>query len=143
MKAAREAARLGYTNVHTFRDGIPGWVAAGYELDTSQALTEYKISTLNTSELFNSLDNVLVVDVRNNSEVENMGAFPNSIHMPFEDLERRYEEIPMEKQIVVIDFSGVEYRCAANFLKSKGYNNVKGLLGGVKDWIKQGNALIK
>lgn len=127
----------------TFRDGIPGWIAAGYELDTSQALPDHTIVTLNAHELFNALYSVRVVDIRNNSEVSNMGSFPNAIHIPFEDLDRRFAEIPKGEQIVIVDFSGVEYRCAANFLRSQGYENVRGLQGGAKDWIKQGNALIK
>lgn len=127
----------------TFRDGIPGWIAAGYKLDTSKALPEHKIYTINSHDMFNSLYTVLILDVRNNTEVQNMGAFPNAIHIPFDDLDQRYKEIPKGEQIVVVDYSGVEYRCAANFLISKGYKNVKGLQGGVKDWIKQGNTLIK
>ena len=134
---------MGYTHVYTFRDGIPGWIAAGYKLNRTQALPEHKIDTLNAHELFNALYTVLILDVRHNAEVKNMGAFPNAIHIPLDDFDRRYAEVPKGERIVVVDYSGVEYRCAANFLISRGYKNVKGLQGGVKDWIKQGNTLIK
>ena len=31
-RAAEKAVELGYTNVYAFREGIPGWKAAGYPL---------------------------------------------------------------------------------------------------------------
>lgn len=78
------------------------------------------------------------MDIRNPMEVRNMGRFPHAVHIPFEDLESRSADVPRDKPIVIVDFSGVEFTCAGAFLKELGLEDVRGLQGGVKDWIKQG-----
>lgn len=110
-------------------------------MDTTNALPDCRVPTINALELDKQLATVLVVDIRNEQEVVSMGEFPNSIHIPFEELEQRYLEIPKGKKIVVIDYSGVEFSCAAAFLRHHGWNAVMGLQGGVKDWIRRGKPL--
>jgi len=134
---------LGYKNVQTYIAGIPGWVAAGYRLDTSQAVPKVEIVTINSFELNVVKDSVNVVDIRNIQEVSDMGEFQSAMHIPLEELDKRYVEIPKGKPIVLIDYSGVEFICAGAYLKNMGFEDVRGLQGGVKDWIKQGFSLAR
>ena len=124
--------------MRTFSAGIPGWVAAGFTLDTSNAIPASNISSVNALELKSNLSDVFILDIRNQLEVLSMGSFPNSLHIPFEDLEAESSKVPRDKTIVIVDFSGVEFQCAGSYLKEIGINDVRGLQGGVKDWIKQG-----
>jgi rhodanese-related sulfurtransferase len=134
---------MGYKKVFTFKAGVPGWVAAGFELDTSLAIPACKVPSVNSVQLKTMQQQVLVLDIRNQLEVMTMGRFSNALHIPFEDLEMRSKEIPRDTAIVVVDYSGVEFNCAGGYLKEMGVQDVRGLQGGVKDWIKQGYDLEK
>ncbi len=59
-------------------------------------------------------------------------------------LSRRFQEIPADKRIVVIGFTGnTKWMPAAWFLKNKGYNDVMILKGGIKAWQEEGLPLEK
>lgn len=134
---------MGYQKVFTFKAGVPGWVAAGFELDTSQAIPACRVPSINAVQLKSILGDVRILDIRNQLEVLTMGRFTDALHIPFEELETRFKEIPGDKAIVVVDFSGVEFNYAGGYLKEMGFTAVSGLQGGVKDWIKQGYDLEK
>lgn len=134
---------MGYKNVRTFKAGIPGWVAAGYELDTSKAVPKVKIPTVTSRQLDETRGNAVVVDLRVDLSRSKMGKFPNAIHIPLDQLMTRYREIPEDNPIVLVDYSGVEFPAAGHFLIHKGYGDVKGLQGGLLDWINQGFKLEK
>lgn len=134
---------LGYRQVYTFKAGIPGWVAAGFAVDASKAIPIHNIPSINAVQLKSIQSDVFIIDIRNQLEVLSMGRFPEALHIPFEDLEARSTTVPHEKAIVVVDYSGVEFQCAGSYLKELGVNDVRGLQGGVKDWIKQGYDLEK
>ena len=78
---------------------MPGWVAAGFELDTRQSIPECRVLSINAKQLKSILGNVRILDIRNQLEVLTMGRFPNALHIPFEDLEARSEEIPSEHSL--------------------------------------------
>jgi rhodanese-related sulfurtransferase len=42
-RAAEKAVSLGYKNVHAFREGLPGWTAAGYPTVSIEKLPDVKI----------------------------------------------------------------------------------------------------
>ena len=60
-RAAEKAVSLGYKNVYAFREGLPGWTAAGYPTASIEKLPDVKIKRITTSELSGQLDNNLVV----------------------------------------------------------------------------------
>ena len=54
--------------------------------------------------------------------------------IPLPELAQRYVELPAEQEIVVYCRSGGRSGQAVEFLKSKGYNNVRNLPGGTLRW---------
>lgn len=78
-------------------------------------------------------DNKLIlVDVRQPEElVGSLAALPNSVNIPLPELANRYQEIPTDKQVIVICRSGNRSSQAAHFLVQKGYQDVLNLQGGM------------
>ena len=136
-KAAGLVAKKGYINVRWFRDGIPAWVKAGYPLDKKDALPKTKVPTINARKLNDIVGDVTIVDIRPAS-LHEMGSIKGSYKIPTGRLSQRYAEIPKDKPVVISDHMGKQALVAARFLKSKGYENVQGLQGGIMAWVGQG-----
>jgi rhodanese-related sulfurtransferase len=125
-----------------FRDGIPAWVRAGYPLNTEKALPKIDIPSINTRQLKEIIDEVHVVDIRPESLYE-MGWIAGSQKIPLTLFPQRYTEIPKEKTIVLIDHVAKQVLMAGRFLKTKGYEKVLRLQGGLMAWVSQGYPLEK
>ena len=141
-KAAGLVAKKGYSNIMVFRDGVPGWVKAGYSLSKKNALPKTKIPTVNADKLKSMLGDVEIVDIRTKS-LYKMGWIKGSVKIPLGFLSKRYSEIPKGKKIVVVDHAGKQVLISARFLKSKGFGDVSRLQGGLMSWSRQGLSLEK
>ncbi|HFU75701.1 MAG TPA: rhodanese-like domain-containing protein [Arcobacter sp.] len=80
----------------------------------------------------------LLVDIREWDEVE-MVAFgmENLLQIPQSEMEQRFREIPVDKEIIVGCHSGVRSQHVILFLMEKGLNTVYSLKGGIRDWEDQ------
>ncbi len=141
-EAAGLAAKRGYTRVMTFKEGIPGWVKAGFSLDTQHALPGLEVSSLGADEVKGLLDKAIILDVRTPS-LYGMGCIKGSYRIPLEHLSDRFSEIPKGRKIIVVDHAGKQVLVAGRFLKTKGYEDVERLQGGLMAWMTRGFALEK
>jgi rhodanese-related sulfurtransferase len=141
-EAAGLVAEKGYTNIATFKEGIPGWVKEGFPLNKEHALPNSEVPSLNAGELKGLLGNVVILDIRG-PILYKMGWIKGSQKIPLGQLSARVAEIPKGKGIVVVDHAGNQVLAAGRFLKSKGYEDVKRLQGGVMAWVSQGLNLDK
>jgi rhodanese-related sulfurtransferase len=67
-----------------------------------------------------------VVDVRTDIEVQTLGAYPGSIHVPSADLAKRASSLfGKEDRLLLYCNSGQRARAAAEKLKTMGYSNVR------------------
>jgi len=78
----------------------------------------------------------VILDVREPQEYQ-INRIPGSILMPLGDLPKRYVELEPNAAIVTQCKSGVRSAKAQEFLRSKGFTNVRNLTGGVLGWIDQ------
>lgn len=141
-KAAGLVADLGYSNVMTFKGGIPAWVKAGFALDKTGSLGKEKIPTVSANKLKGMLGSAQVVDIRSPS-LYAMGWVPGSIKIPLGKLSAGYAAIPKNTPLVVVDHAGKQVLIASRFLRSKGYTDVQRLQGGLMTWNRKGYALEK
>ncbi len=139
-KAAGLVAKQGYTNVMTFKGGIPAWVKAGFSLDRTSSMEKVKIPTVSAETLNGKLDSVKVLDIRSPS-LYAMGWIPGSTKIPLGKLSAEYSAIPNDKPIVVVDHAGKQVLIASRFLKINGYENVQRLQGGLMKWSQKGYSL--
>jgi len=84
-------------------------------------------------------EGALIVDVRNSSEVENVTFdVPNYINIPLNELEDRINEIPKDKEIVMVCRSGERSIKTTYFLMNAGYKNVSNMRDGIIKWASKG-----
>ena len=76
-----------------------------------------------------------MLDVREPEEMAD-GVIAGSINIPMDDVEHRLDEIPAEREIVVICHMGVRSAYIARKLKALGYDRVTNLSGGVDAWLR-------
>ena len=127
---------MGYKNVQVYSEGIPGWVKSGSPLD--KAIPRTEIPPLAPSQLQEKLEDAYLLDVRL-EESYKQGHIKGSQNIPTRLISGRFQEIPTGKRITIITTSGnPEWVPAGWFLKSKGYNDLTMLKGGMNAWQKEG-----
>lgn len=75
----------------------------------------------------------VLLDVREGWEVE-LCSLPGAQHIPMNVVPLRCEELPPERDIVVICHHGGRSMQVAMFLERQGYGAVHNLMGGVELW---------
>jgi len=81
-------------------------------------------------------DRVVIVDVREPQEIQ-ICRIQGSVLIPLGDLPRRFSELDANAVIVCQCRSGVRSAKAQDFLRSRGFSNVRNLTGGILAWIDQ------
>lgn len=80
---------------------------------------------------------VLLVDVREKDEVEALSYdVPNIINIPLSDFENRFNEIPKDKEVVMVCKGGGRSLRATGFLVNHGYTNVVNMQHGIARWVQ-------
>ena len=77
-------------------------------------------------------DTTLLLDVRS-SEERALGCIPGSIHIPIDDLRRRLDELPRDREIVTYCESGQRSYNAARILSQHGFR-ARNLSGAYRTW---------
>jgi rhodanese-related sulfurtransferase len=79
------------------------------------------------------------LDVRENEVyLKNTPDIKRMVRVPFSELETRYSELPVNQPILIFSGVGVKSNDAARFLRSRGYDNVHTIDGGVIAWQEEG-----
>lgn len=98
------------------------------------------ITVLQLKELLIQGPPPLVLDVREEEELK-ICALPTFVHIPLSDLlgnlSHEWEKLPIDRVIVMLCHHGRRSLQAALFLKSKGYDQVLNLAGGIHAWATQ------
>lgn len=111
---------LGYLN-----DGITAWKTAGKEMETITSITVEELTMRQQNEEIN------ILDVRRASEY-NSEHVENAINAPLDYLEDSMTKIDPDKTYYVHCRSGYRSMVFASILKSKGYENLIDVDGGMK-----------
>ena len=97
------------------------------------------ISPAAAKELHDS--GAMLIDVRESNEYRN-GHAPGAKLISLGVIERRFGEIPKERQILVVCQSGMRSSQAAKILSSNGYQ-VKNVSGGMANWQRAGLKVVR
>jgi rhodanese-related sulfurtransferase len=84
-------------------------------------------------------EGALLVDVRERAEVARM-AFdvPALVQMPLSEFERRFDELPRDRPLVLACESGPRSLKATYFLMFQGFTDVANMDGGLTKWARKG-----
>ncbi len=85
---------------------------------------------------------VFILDVRTVEEY-NDGHVNGSVLIPLADLEKRLNEIPRDRKILVYCRTGHRSTQASEILVKNGFTQVYNMKGGITDWTKAGYEVIK
>lgn len=78
-----------------------------------------------------------ILDVRELQEFV-QGHIPGAVMIPLGQLKDRVNELPKDKDIVVVCLSGARSRTGLEILREKGYEKSSSLAGGMKAWMTAG-----
>lgn len=130
--AAREAEKLGYTNVKVYHEGLPEWTKRNPMALTSKFLKE---------AWFDKANPIVVLDARA-ADVSKKGFIPGAVPFPAAD-EAGLATLPdkrLKAPILVYDEDGKgNARAVAKALVAAGYNRAMVLVGGLDGWKAAGN----
>ena len=74
--------------------------------------------------------------LRERAEIERLSFdVPELIIMPLSELENRFTELPIDKELILVCQHGVRSLKAIYFLMYHGYNNVTNMSGGLAKWV--------
>lgn len=81
-------------------------------------------------------DAALLLDVREKDEYDQVRfEAPHILHIPYNELDERFSEIPHNQLVIVACSVGERSRTAAYFLLNNGYTEVANLKGGMAQWL--------
>ena len=92
-----------------------------------------------TSTLRKVNEGALIVDVRNTEEVAKVSFdVPFYLNIPLNELENRINEIPKDREIVMVSLSGEQSLKTTYYLMNAGYENVFSMKNGIIKWASKG-----
>jgi len=105
-------------------------------IDYEGFCTPMNETDITCDELAAKLGDVTLLDVREPYEWD-LSHLAGAIHIPLQQLPRRLEEVPRDKEIVVYCRMGGRSAHAQHFMLEHGFTRVKNLVGGLTAWARQ------
>lgn len=136
-ESALRLGRIGFDNVAGFLDGGLASLAARPELT---ATTE-RLSPATAAERIAS-SQPIVVDVRTPTERAS-GSIRGSASIPLSQLQRRLDEIPRDRPVLLYCAGGYRSSIAASLLAADDFRDVAELAGGITAWEQAGQPLAR
>jgi rhodanese-related sulfurtransferase len=95
------------------------------------------ISSREAKALLEKNKNIFVLDVRTPQE-NSQARLPGSVLIPISEFERRINEVPKNKTILVYCAVGSRSKPAADLLSRSGYKDVYHMTDGIVGWYRNG-----
>lgn len=83
-------------------------------------------------------DGGLLLDVRPEYELSQLFDVDRVIYCPYDEIKEQYTDLPKDETIVIADAVGLRSKEVADFLRSKGFEHILHLSGGIVDWVRDG-----
>lgn len=121
--------------------------------DICQAIEEYtisapqewnSISAPGLKQALDAKDQVLLIDVREPAEYDD-GHIPGAVNLPAGELPSRVKEMPRDRNVRIVTYCATGRRSAyaTMFLRVYGYNEVRTLIHGIREWAASGYPTVK
>ncbi len=134
-RAAREAKAMGFSKAYVLAGGMPAWKGAGYSLESVQRVPRLPVRAVKAEELqrwMRDNRNHLMLDIRS-AESFKKGHIEGAVNIPLYLLHERYQELPHDRYLLVVDDRGFRSFLAASWLSRKGLRTAR-LFGGMEKW---------
>ncbi len=107
-------------------------------VSNARVLAHTDVTPEEARDLIDATENLVVVDVRERSEYcDAVGHIPGALNYPLTSgvLQDRFEELAMDRPILVVCRSGGRSNQAATFLDDQGFGEVYDMTGGMNAWL--------
>lgn len=133
--AAERFRRAGYDRLIGYLgNGITDWALHGKPLDHLPQLTPASLR-----HVLQTYPDHIVLDVRTNTEWAT-GHIEGAVHLPISELVKTGIDLDRDCHITTVCRSGYRSNIAGSFLKSRGFNHVFSLIGGMTAWQAAGKS---
>jgi len=135
-ETAAIALQQGYTRVSVLRGGIPAWKEAGFDTISQERIPRVPAESIKPDRLARLLlekRDLLILDIRREERFRE-GHLPGAINIPLFRLHERYQELPLNRPVLVVDDRGLRSFLVSSYLVRKGVADVKRLFGGMERW---------
>ena len=135
-EAASMAVKEGYQRVSVLNGGIPAWKKAGYGTVSQERIPRVPVESVKPELLGQFIienRDLFILDVRREESFAK-DHLPGAINIPLYRLSERYQEIPLNRPVLVVDERGLRSFLVACYLVRKGVTDVKRLFGGIEKW---------
>jgi sulfur-carrier protein adenylyltransferase/sulfurtransferase len=105
-------------------------------IDYEEFCNRMSETDITPAEVAGRLDEVVLIDVREPYEWST-GHIESAQHIPLAQVPQRLDDIPRDKEVVMICRSGGRSERARQFLAGQGYTKVKNLVGGMQRWARE------
>lgn len=108
-------------------------------------LLDYEIDEKQVLEKIQNQEKIVIIDVREDFELEKTGVLERTIHIPLGSLSEvslTKMGISKEDEIIIFCRTGNRSYQATKMLNSFGFRNVKSLQGGIVHWLEIGNPVL-
>lgn len=95
------------------------------------------IETFQSDYVDTERDDYVILDVREEFEFEN-GHIPNAVNMPLSTINSNMDDIPQDKDVIIVCATGNRSAQLAQALAPHGWENLYNLLDGTMGWIMRG-----
>lgn len=86
-------------------------------------------------------DSALLLDVREDDEWQ-AGHAPGAVHLPMMEIPARMDEVPRDREVIVICRVGGRSGQVVGYLMQQGFGNVINLDGGMMSWAASGRPVV-
>ena len=107
------------------------------DIDVSSLSVDLEVSDVNA---LRENPNVVLIDVREQYEYDE-GHIPCITLIPLGTIPNRLDEIPTDKEVILVCRSGNRSNQATQFLQQQGFDNVHNMLGGMNAWGEAGYSI--
>jgi len=145
-ETARLAVKQGYTRVFLFAQGLKGWTKMGLPVESAEKIPDIPVDRIppaGVKAMLNKDSSVVLLDIRDDGHFNQLKFdVPEVLHIPTIDLLDDMETIPPDRKIVLACHQGKLSPKIAPLLKSKGYDVVGFMEGGITAWKEMGLPVI-
>lgn len=128
MRVFRILQRLGFRRIRGYGT-LTSWLSEGYKIQTVNTISVHEFCAC-----IDSGDDFWILDVRSSLELHSEGRIPDAHHIHITQLNKRYTELPQNRDIFIFCGSGRRSMIAASILQQKqGYQPVV-IMGGFSGW---------
>lgn len=106
-------------------------------IDSKVEKFEYsEIDVLELNEQLNDGSSPIIIDVRENFELE-ISRLEEAIHIPMNDIPKRINELNADKNYVILCRTGVRSAQICEFLTNQHFKYISNLKGGINEWVQK------